>query len=107
MCANSEFQVAKEAAPENPDIWTDEDNEIEFTIPKRTPKKTPKKLPEPTSDEAIFAVSVEGRVLSAKVLKTINCCRNLEFYLETISTTTITARNNRNTSNDTSQWGTR
>ena len=50
--------MAKEAAPENPDIWTDEDNEIEFTIPKRTPKKTPKKVPEPTSDEAIFAVSV-------------------------------------------------
>ena len=50
--------MAKEAAPENPDIWTDEDNEIEFTIPKRTPKKTPKKVPEPTSDDAIFAVSL-------------------------------------------------
>ena len=56
-CFYQNFQVAKEAAPENPEIWTDEDNEIEFTIPKRTPKKTPKKQPEPTSDDAIFAVS--------------------------------------------------
>lgn len=53
--SSDSIEVAKEAAPENPDIWTDEDNEIEFTIPKRTPKKTPKKEPEPTSDEAIFA----------------------------------------------------
>ena len=56
-CSYINLQVAKEAAPENPEIWTDEDNEIEFTIPKRTPKKTPKKQPEPTSDDAIFAVS--------------------------------------------------
>ena len=35
------MEVAKEARPENPEIWTDEEGEISFKIPKRTPKKQP------------------------------------------------------------------